>query len=115
MVLRTGMVGMGVLAAAALGVAPVANAIPTPACLQSPAPGCGRHAFLTDVTAAGITNVDGQSVELAQGIDLCDLMNEGFSGDLMASDFARMHPELGPDGARQMVNIAIRDLCPWNH
>jgi Protein of unknown function (DUF732) len=115
MVVRAATLGMTLLAATGIGIAPVANATPTPACLEQPSPGCGRHAFLADVAAAGITNRNGQSVEVAQGIDLCDLMDEGFSSRDMAADFARMHPGLGPDGANQMVNIAIRDLCPWNH
>lgn len=115
MVWRAGIVGMAVLAFPAWGVEPEANAVPTPPCLQAPAPGCGRHNFLADMGAAGISNIDGQSVEWSQGIDLCDLMNEGFNGRDLAGDVARLHPELGPDGSTQMVNIAIRDLCPWNH
>jgi Protein of unknown function (DUF732) len=115
MVKRAAIIWPAVLAVMALGVDPVANATPTPACLQSPGPGCGRHAFLADMGAAGFTGTNGQSVEVAQGIDLCDLVNEGFSRDTMASDFARLHPELAPDRAGQIVDIAIRDLCPWNH
>ena len=112
---RAGIVGMTSLAVMALGVDPVAHAVPTPDCLQAQGPGCGRSAFVADMTAAGFTNTNGKSVELAQGLDLCDLMNAGFNRGTITGDFARMHPELGPDGAAQVVAIAVRDLCPWNH
>jgi hypothetical protein len=113
---RAGIVGIAGLAVIALGVDPVAHATPpTPDCLQSQGPGCGRRAFLADLSAAGFTGTNGQSVELAEGIDLCDLMNEGFSRGTITGDFARLHPEIPPDRAAQVVDIAIRDLCPWNH
>jgi Protein of unknown function (DUF732) len=106
---------MAGLAVVASGGDPVASAAPTPNCLQTQGPGCGRNAFLADMNAAGFTPTNGQSVELAQGIDLCDLMNEGFGRGQITGDFARLHPEIGPDRAAQVVDIAIRDLCPWNH
>ena len=111
---RVGIVGLAVLAAIALGADPIANAAPTPACLQAPGPGCGGRAFLADMGASGITDSNGPSVELAQGRDMCDLMDEGISRGNMASQFAALHPGLGPDGSAQVVGIAIRDLCPWH-
>lgn len=114
-VARVGIAGMAVMAVVGLGVEPVANASPTPNCLQTQGPGCGRNAFIADVTAAGFTGTNGKAIELAQGVDLCDLMNEGFNRGQITGDFARIHPELAPGEAAQIVDIAVRDLCPWNH
>ena len=108
---------MAVLALA-LGAAPDANAAPTPGCLQGPAPGqgpvCGRRAFLADINAAGLGDSNGDLVALDQGMDLCILMDSGVSQQNMTNQFAALNPALGPDGAAQVVQIAIRDLCPWH-
>ena len=45
---------------------------------------------------------------------LCRLMDSGLSRETMVSQFAALNPALGPDGAAQVVGIAIRDLCPWH-
>jgi hypothetical protein len=118
---RVGMAGMAVLAALtslALGAAPAANAEPRPACLQGTAPGqtpgCGRRAFLADIGAAGLGDSNGDTVALDQGMDLCILMDSGVSRQNMVNQFAALNPALGPDGAAQVVRIAIRDLCPWH-
>jgi len=111
---RVGIVCMAGWAVMALSVEPVAYANPAPDCLQAQGPGCGRRAFLADLAAAGITDSNGQPIELAQGLDLCDLMNEGYGRANITGDFVRMHPEIGPDHATQIVDIAVRDLCPWN-
>jgi len=109
---------VAVLAALALGSDPAANAAPSPACLQGPAPtpgpGCGRRAFLTDINAAGLGDNNGGVDELDQGFDICGLMDSGLSRQKMLSQFAALNPGLGPDGAAQVVRIAIRDLCPWH-
>jgi hypothetical protein len=41
-------------------------------------------------------------------------MDGGLSRQNMVRQFAAMNPALGPDGAAQVVGIAIRDLCPWH-
>jgi hypothetical protein len=114
---RVGIVGMAVLAAIALGTDPVANAVPTPGCPQGrapgPGPGCGRRAFLTDISAAGFGDSSGNQVALDQGLDICGLMDAGLSRQTMVNQFSAANPALGPDGAAQVVRIAIRDLCPW--
>ncbi len=115
---RAGFVGITVLATLALGPDPEAAAAPEPVCPQGPAPGpgpgCGRHAFLADISSAGLTDNDGSQVALDQGIDICGLMDAGLSRDEMVGQFAADNPGLGPDGAAQVVRIAISDLCPWH-
>jgi hypothetical protein len=51
---------------------------------------------------------------LDQGLDMCGLMDAGLSRQKMVSQFSALNPALGPDGAAQVVGIAIRDLCPWD-
>jgi hypothetical protein len=110
---RVGIVGVAVLAAVALGADPDANANPTPGCERVPGPGCGRRAFLADIRAAGFTDSNGDSEELDEGEDICGLMDAGLSRQNMVNQFWADNPALGPDGAAQVVRIAIRDLCPW--
>src|ERR1700739_3627130 len=102
---RGGIVGLAVLAASALGADPVANA-------AAPVP--GQRAFLADIRAAGLGNTNGGLEALDQGLDMCGLMDSGLSRQKMVSQFAALNPALGPDGAAQVVAIAIRDLCPWH-
>jgi hypothetical protein len=113
-----GIVGLAVLAVTAVGADPDANASPTPGCPQGhapgPGPGCGRRAFLTDIAAAGLADSDGNTVALDQGIDMCGLMDAGLTRQEMVNQFAALNPALGPDGAAKVVQIAIRDLCPWH-
>ena len=109
---------MAVLAAMALGAAPDANAVgPAPGCPQGhapgPGPGCGERAFLADISAAGLGDSYGNQVALDQGLDICGLMDAGISRQNMVNQFSALNPALGPDGAAQVVGIAIRDLCPW--
>jgi Protein of unknown function (DUF732) len=104
---------MAVLAAMALAADPDANAKPTPGCEQVPGPGCGRRAFLADIHAAGFGDSNGDLEALDQGEDMCGLMDAGLRRQLMVNQFAALNPTLGPDGAAQVVRIAIRDLCPW--
>jgi Protein of unknown function (DUF732) len=115
---RMGIVGMAVLAAITLGADPLVNAAPAPPCPQGPAPGpgpgCGRRAFLADVSAAGLANSNGDTVALDQGLDICGLMDVGVSRQNMVNQFGAVNPTLGPDGAAQVVRLAIRDLCPWH-
>jgi hypothetical protein len=113
------MFGMAMLAAVALGAAPDANAAPAPpVCPQGrapgPGPGCGQRAFLADVRAAGLGNSSGDVEALDQGLDICGVMDAGVSRQNMVSQFSALNPTLGPDGAAQVVRIAVRDLCPWH-
>lgn len=112
------MIGITVLAAIALGPDPEAIAAPAPGCPQGaapgPAPGCGRRAFLTDISAAGLGDSGGRQVALDQGLDICGLMDAGLSRQNMVNQFAADNPALGPNGAAQVVRIAVRDLCPWH-
>jgi hypothetical protein len=78
-----------------------------------PGPGCGRRAFLADIHAAGLGDSNGDSEELDEGEDICGLMDAGLSRQNMVNQFWADNPALGPDGAAQVVRIAIRDLCPW--
>jgi hypothetical protein len=115
---RAGMVALAMLIATAFGAAPQANAAPAPACPQGrapgPGPGCGQRAFLADVRAAGLTNSSGDVEALDQGLDICGVMDAGVNRQNMVSQFSALNPTLGPDGAAQVVRIAIRDLCPWH-
>jgi hypothetical protein len=115
---RVGMIGMAVLAAMALGADPDANAVPVPGCPQGPGPGpgpgCGGRAFLADIRAAGFRDSNGNLVALDQGLDMCGLMDAGLSRQSMVNQFWADNPTLGPDGAAQVVGIAVRDLCPWH-
>jgi hypothetical protein len=109
---------MAVLAAMALGADPDANAGPVPGCPQGrapgPGPGCGQRAFLADIRAAGFGNANGNLEALDQGLNICGLMDAGLSRQIMVNQFAALNPALGPNGAAQVVGIAIRDLCPWH-
>ena len=109
---------MAVLAAMALGPDPGANADPAPGCPQGrapgPGPGCGRRAFLADISAAGFGDSSGNQVALDQGLDICGLMDAGLSRQHLVNQFSADNPGLGPDGAAQVVRIAVRDLCPWD-
>ncbi|MGO9158058.1 DUF732 domain-containing protein [Mycobacterium sp.] len=102
----------------ALGSDPAANAAPAPGCPQGqapgPGPGCGRRAFLADISAAGLGDSGGKQVALDQGLDICGLMDAGLSRQNMVNQFSAANPGLGPDGAAQVVRIAVRDLCPWH-
>jgi Protein of unknown function (DUF732) len=115
---RVGVVAMAVLATMALGADPDANAGPALGCPQGPppgpGPGCGRRAFLADIAAAGFRNSNGNQVALDEGLDICGLMDAGLSRQNMVNQFWAANPALGPDGAAQVVRIAIRDLCPWH-
>ena len=101
----------------ALAAVPDANADPPPGCPQGPVPGpgpfpgCGNEpAFLADIGAAGFGDAYGKPVALEQGRNICRLMDSGLSQQNMVSQFAELNPALGPDGAAQVVGIAIRDL-----
>jgi hypothetical protein len=115
---RVGIVAMAVLALMALGADPDANATgPAPGCPQGRAPaapgaGCDAHAFRADIGAAGLGDTNGDVV--AQGLAMCGLMDAGLSPQSLVSQFLTANPALGPDGAAQVVRIAIRDLCPWH-
>lgn len=115
---KVAIVGAAVLAVAALAVVPDANADPPPGCFQGPgpqpAPDCALRAFQTDVAAAGYGDAGGRTVALDQALDMCGLMDRGLSPQETASYFLRDNPALGPDGANQVVGIAIDDLCPWH-
>jgi hypothetical protein len=109
---------MAVLAAMALGADPDANATgPAPGCPQGPAlgppgAGCDARAFRADIGAAGLGDTNGDV--LAQGLIMCGLMDAGLSPQNLTSQFLAANPALGPDGAALVVQIAIRDLCPWH-
>jgi hypothetical protein len=115
---RVVVIGITVLAAMALGPDADASASPAPGCSQGnapgPAPGCGRRAFLADISSAGLGDSGGNQVALDQGLDICGLMDAGLSRQNMVNQFAAANPALGPDGAAQVVRIATRDLCPWH-
>ena len=110
--------GLAAISAMGLGPDPAANAAPAPGCPQGrapgPGPGCGRRAFLADISSAGLSDSNGNQVALDQGLDICGLMDAGLSRPNMVSQFAADNPSLGPDGAAQVVRIAVRDLCPWH-
>jgi hypothetical protein len=111
-------VGAAVLAVAALVAVPDANADPPPGCFQGsgpqPTPGCGVRAFVADSGTAGLKDASGNTVAADQGLDMCALMDQGLSPQEMANQFLRDNPALGPNGATQVVTIAINDLCPWH-
>src|ERR1700744_1417900 len=100
---RAGAVGITVLAAIALGPDAAANAAPAPGCPQGPSPGpglgCGRRAFLADISSAGLGDNAGKQVALDQGLDMCGLMDAGLTRQEMVSQFAADNPGLGLDGA----------------
>jgi hypothetical protein len=98
--------------------APAATAAPVPVCPQGPDPGagpaCGQRAFLADINAAGLEDSNGNQVALDQGLDMCGLMDAGLTRQQMVSQFAADNPALGLDGAAKVVQIVVRDLCPWH-
>ncbi len=76
---------------------------------MGPGPGCGG-VFLADIGAAGLGDSNGDALQ--QGLDICFLMDTGISQQNMVNQLWGLNPALGPDGAAQVVRIAIRDLCP---
>jgi hypothetical protein len=115
---KVAIVGAAVLAVAGLVAVPDANADPPTGCFQGsgpqPTPGCGMRAFVADIGAAGLRDARGNTVAADQGLDMCGLMDRGLSPQEMANQFLGDNPALGPDGATQVVRIAINDLCPWH-
>jgi hypothetical protein len=111
-------VSAAVLAVAALAAVPEANADPPPGCFKGPGPqptpGCAIRAFVADMNAAGLRDSRGSTVAVDQGLDMCGLMDGGLSPQEMANQFLADNPALGPNGATQVVTIAINDLCPWH-
>lgn len=75
---------------------------------------CGQRAFLADINAAGFGDSSGNTVALDQGLDICGVLDGGENRQNMVNQFAALNPGLGPNGAAQVVQIAIRDLCPWH-
>lgn len=112
------VVGAAFVAVAAVAAVPDANADPPPGCFQGPgpqpAPDCAMRAFEADIAAAGYRDAAGSTVALDQGLDMCGLMDRGLTPQETTSYFLRDNPGLGPDGAAQVVGIAINDLCPWH-
>jgi hypothetical protein len=114
---KVATVGAVVLAVAALTTVPGANADPPPGCLPmpgQPTKGCAIRAFVADMNAAGLRDSRGNTVAVDQGLDMCGLMDGGISPQEMANQFLGDNPALGPNGATQVVTIAINDLCPWH-
>jgi hypothetical protein len=72
------------------------------------------RAFEADIAAVGYRDVRGNTVALDQGLDMCGLMDRGLSRQEMANQFLRDNAALGPNGAAQVVGIAVNDLCPWH-
>ncbi len=72
------------------------------------------RAFVADIGAAGLRDARGNTVAADQGLDMCALMDRGLSPQEMANQFLGDNPALGPNGATQVVGIAINDLCPWH-
>jgi Protein of unknown function (DUF732) len=113
---RLGTVGAAVLAVAALTGVPCANADPPPGCVVVPGPpaDCALRAYEGDIRAAGFADARGNTVAVDQGLDMCGLMDRGLSRPEMEGQFLRDNPGLGPNGATQVVGIAVNDLCPWH-
>ena len=115
---RVANIGAAALAVAALAAVPDANADPPPGCFKGsgpqPTPGCGVRAFVADINAAGLRDAQGNMVAVDQGLDMCGLMDAGLSPQEMANQFFGDNPGLGPNGATQVVTIAINNLCPWH-
>ena len=111
-------IGAAALAVAAFAAVPDANADPPPGCFKGsgpqPTPGCGVRAFVADINAAGLRDAKGNMVAVDQGLDMCGLMDAGLSPQAMANQFYGDNPGLGPNGATQVVTIAINNLCPWH-
>jgi Protein of unknown function (DUF732) len=115
---RSASVGAAVLAVAALAATPGANADPPPGCFKGTGPqstpGCAVRAYEADIAAAGLKDSKGNIIAADQGLDLCTIMDGGISPQVMANQFLGDNPALGPNGATQVVSIAIKDLCPWH-
>ncbi len=111
-------VGAAALVVAALAAAPAAYADPPPGCFHGPGPqpvpGCAIRAFVADMNAAGLKDSQGNTVAVDQALDMCGLMDGGLSPQEMANNFLADNPGLGPNGATQVVTLAINDLCPWH-
>jgi Protein of unknown function (DUF732) len=115
---KVARVGAAALAVAALAAVPGAHADPPPGCFHGPGPqptpGCAIRAFVTDMNAAGLKDSRGNTVAVDQALDMCGLMDGGLSPQEMANNFLSDNPGLGPNGATQVVTMAINDLCPWH-
>jgi hypothetical protein len=70
--------------------------------------------FMSDVTRAGFVNPYGPQQQLADGIHTCLNITDEPSTSMQQARLLRSYGYLTQPGAVQFVNIAIRDLCPWN-
>jgi hypothetical protein len=94
---RAAIAGMAVLAAAALGTEPAANATTTD--------------FFGAVQAAGVNGV-GPAV-LVNGYNVCwQIWNGGYTGQAAAAALQKTYPTLTNDQAARFVLAAYQDLCP---
>jgi hypothetical protein len=94
---RVGIAGVAVLAAAALGADPVANANSTD--------------FFGAVQAAGVV-APGPAM-LANGYNVCwQIWNGGYTGKAAAAALQNTYPTLTTDQAGRFVLAAYQDLCP---
>jgi Protein of unknown function (DUF732) len=97
MKVRVGIVGIGVLAALALGADPAANASPTD--------------FIGAVQAAGVTG--GGPLILNNGYNVCwEIWNGGYTGQGAATALQKTYPTLTTDQANHFVVAAYQNLCP---
>jgi hypothetical protein len=114
---KVATVGAAVLAVAASTAVPGANAAPPAGCVPvpgQPTRGCAIRAFVNDINAAGLRDSRGNTVAVDQALDMCGLMDGGLTPQEMANNFLADNPGLGPNGATQVVTLAISDLCPWH-
>jgi hypothetical protein len=94
---RVGIVGMGVLAAMALGFDPVANA--------------DSAGFFGAVQGAGVTG--GGPLILNNGYNVCwEIWNGGYTGKAAAAALQKNYPTLTTGQADQFVLAAYQNLCP---
>jgi len=85
-----------------------------------PSPDAMAHAdvndFIEDVHGElGVSNfITGDSGLAAQGIWICDQLDNGAQFSVMMQRFVQANPGILPYTAGRLAGIAVWDICPWH-
>jgi hypothetical protein len=69
--------------------------------------------FTADMTRAGFHNDEGAASQLLVGQSICSEVAGGWTPRQAAVELHKVS-QMSANGSYQFVDIAIRDLCPWN-
>jgi outer membrane protein W len=101
--IKAGVVGLGIAAVAVVG-------------LSSGGTGTAHadaYDFTADMTNLGMSNDYGAAAQVRVGVGVCQQLNSGWTPNQAVHDLW-LNSQLSLHGSYQLVDTAIRDLCPWN-